>query len=146
MRKSHIFFSFLIITISCSLLHAGELPVSDDLYDDIMSEVVLPFLSALKDGDVDSIKRYIAGDMYESKKVLLEQNKEYPEFLRNYYRGVEFYVENTAENGDYIIVDITIEYPNGDSGSGKLYLCQINDITQGMQETEIWKIIDFSYK
>jgi len=143
MLKSNIFFSFLIIALSCSLLHAGELPVSDDSYDDLISEIVLPFLGALKDGDVDSIKRYIAGDMYESKKVLLEQNKEYPEFLRNYYQGVEFFVEKASESGDYIIVDIEIEYPNGDYSSARLYLQQNNDITQNTSETEVWKIVDF---
>ena len=144
MRKNSIVFSFLIITISCSLLYAEKLPMSDDLYDDLLNELVLPFFRALKAGDVDSIKRYISADMYESKQTLLEQNTEYPEFLRNYYQGVEFYVENIAEKGAYIIVYITIEYPNGDYGSARLYLCQINNIYQGMQETEIWKIIDFS--
>ena len=146
MRKRNIFFSFLIITISCGFLYAEELTVRDELYDDLLSEIVLPFFNALKAGDVDSIKRYIAGDMYESKKVLLEQNKEYPEFLRNYYRGVEFYKEDIAEDGGYIIVDITIEYPNGDYGSGKLYLWQIKDIKQGIHVPGSWKIIDFIYK
>jgi hypothetical protein len=120
--------------------------VNGEFYDNLLSEIVLPFFSALKAGDVNSIKRYIAGDMYESKKVLLEQNKEYPEFLRNYYRGVEFYTENIAEDSGYIIVDISVEYPNGDCGTAKLYLYQINDLNQGTQESEIWKIIDFSGK
>ena len=146
MKKSKLFFSMLLIIIFYSFLQAKEVPVSDDGYEDVINETVFPFLEALKNGDVSLIKQYIAGDMYESRRILLEQNKEYPEFLRKYYQGVEFYVDNAHGSGDYVLVHISIEYPNGDYGSGKLYLWQINDITQGMHETENWKIIDFIYK
>jgi hypothetical protein len=135
----------LLIIIFYGFLQAQEGPVSDDIYEDIINETVFPFLEALKNGDVDLIKQYIAGDMYESRKILLEQNEEYPEFLRKYYEGVQFYIDNAHGSGDYVLVYISIEYPNGDSGSGKLCLWKINDITQGTHETENWKIIDFIY-
>ena len=86
MKKSKLFFSMLLIIIFCSFLQAQEVPVSDDGYEDVINETVFPFLEALKNGDVSLIKQYIAGDMYESRRILLEQNKEYPEFLRKYYQ------------------------------------------------------------
>ena len=82
MKKSKLFFSMLLIIIFYSFLQAQEVPVSDDGYEDVINETVSPFLEALKNGDVSLIKQYIAGDMYESRRILLEQNKEYPEFLR----------------------------------------------------------------
>ena len=146
MKKRKLFFSILLCIIFHSFLYAQEVPVSGDIYGAVINETVFPFFEALKNGDVSLIKQYIAGDMYESKKVLLEQNTEYPQFLRNYYNGVEFYVDATHRSGDYVIVYISIEYPNGDNGSGKLYLWQFNDVKQGIYETGIWKIIDFKYK
>lgn len=146
MKKNSLFLKILLISLYCSILQAQEVPVINGPYKALMDEIVFPFFEALKNGDVSSIKRYVAGDMYERKKVLLEQNQEYPEFLRNYYQGVEFYVQKASESGRYLIVDIEIEYPSGDYGSGKLYLQQINDITSGINKTEIWRIIDFSYR
>ena len=133
----------LLIIIFYGFLQAQEGPVSDDIYEDIINETVFSFLTALKNGDVNSIKQYIAGDMYESRKILLEQNKEYTEFLREYYQGVEFYVDSAHGSGDYVLVHISIEYPNGDYGSANLYLWPIRDITQGMHETKKWKIFEF---
>lgn len=146
MTKNKLFFSMLLIIICYSLLQAQEIPAANDIYEDVINENVLPFFEALKNGDVSSIKQHVAGEMYEKKKVLLEQNTEYPQFLRNYYQGVEFYVDNVTKSGDYLLVYISIEYPNGDCLSGELYLWRINDITQSMPVTEKWKIIDFVYK
>lgn len=143
MQKSTLFFSFLLIIIFYGFLQAQEVPVRNDVYDEVINETVLPFFEALKNGDVKLIKKYIAGYMYESKKVLLEQNMEYPEFLRNYYQGVEFYVDSAYRSGDYVLVHISLEYPNGDYGSANLYLWPIKDITQGMHETKNWQIFDF---
>lgn len=145
MKKRTLLFSMLLIIIFCSFSHAQELSVSNDLYADVINETVLPFFEALKNGDVNLIKQVVAGDMYEKKKVLLEQNTEYPDFLRNYYEGVAFYVDAVDTKGDYVIVYISMEYPNGDSGTGKLYLWHINEITPGVHETGRWKIIDFIY-
>ncbi len=146
MKKSKLFFSILWMILFCGFSQAQEAPVVDDEYEQVINETVMPFFEALKNGDVISIKQHIAGDMYERSKVLLEQNTEYPQFLRNYYQGVEFYVDDAYRSGNSVLVHIAIEYPNGDYGSGKVYLWQINAAAQGLYETENWKIIDFDFK
>ena len=118
MRTQFIICAIVLMTITGSLLHANILPLSDEqCCEDVINDIVLPFLDALRNGDVDSIKLCIAGDIYENKKVLLEKNKGYPEFLRNYYQGVDFYIESAQQSGDFIVVDIVIEFINGDEGN-----------------------------
>ncbi len=123
----------LIVTLS-SQLYAQENLMSDTL-NNVVNETVMPFCWALKAGDVTSIKQYLSGNMYEKNKVLLEQNKEYPEFLRNYYRGAGFRVVKAEKIDNKIIVDVDIEFSNSDRRPGKLHL---------LKDSASWKIVEFS--
>jgi len=143
MRKKFIIFSISMIAIFSSFLHAQEDADNHDL-ERILDASVYPFFKALKEGDVSSIKQLIAGEMYDSKRLLLEKNKDYPEFLKNYYQGIEFYVENTTQNGNYIIVDFLIEFPGGNQNLARLYLEQTKIDAGGSNEVGIWRIIDFN--
>jgi hypothetical protein len=143
MHRNFVIFSIAIIAVFSSLLHAEQVADNHDL-EGILIESVYPFFKALKEGDVDSIKQLIAGEMYESKKVLLEKNKEYPEFLRNYYEGIEFYVEDTTLSGNYIIVDFLIEFADGHQSPARLYLEQSKINTSGQHVVGFWRIIDFN--
>ncbi len=145
MYRNFVIFSISIIVMLSGLLHAQEATDSDDL-ESILNASVYPFFMALKEGDVSSIKQLIAGEMYESKKVLLEKNKEYPDFLKNYYQGIEFYVENATQSGNYIIVDFLIEFPGGNRNFARLYLEQTKINTSESHEGGIWHIIDFNYR
>ena len=69
------------------------LALNDPIYLEIESNVLKPFFEALKNGDVSSLLELISGEMYRNNKVLLEQNEQYPEFLRKYYSGAKFIVE-----------------------------------------------------
>ena len=53
------------------------------------SETVIQFFEASKNGDVEAMKDLIAGPFYDSRKTLLEMNKDYPEFLKKFYHGVK---------------------------------------------------------
>ena len=139
MKRAVTVFSMFLIFILCSQLHAQKIPVSDTLYNKIISETVLPYLSALKEGDVSAIKQYIASEMYEKNKGLLEQNKEYPRFLKNYYKGVEFSFENAEEIDGVVIVNMIITYPNGFRSSNKLRMHKERDAN----EHEVWKVGEF---
>jgi len=143
MYRKFVIFSISIIAMLSGLLHAQEASDNHDL-ESILNASVYPFFMALKEGDVSSIKQLIAGEMYESKKVLLEKNKEYPEFLKNYYQGIEFYVENATQSGNYIIVDFLIEFPGGNRNFARLYLEQTKIDTSESHEGGIWRIIDFN--
>ena len=52
---------------------------------EIIETVVNPFFRALQNGDVETVGSLIADPLYSQVKVLLNDNKEYPDFLRNYY-------------------------------------------------------------
>lgn len=145
MHRKFVIFSIAIIAVFSSLLQAKQVADNHDI-EGILDESVYSFFKALKEGDVDSIKQLIAGEVYESKKVLLEKNKEYPEFLKNYYQGIEFYVENATQSGNYIIVDFLIEFPGGNRNLARLYLEQSKINTSGSHEDGIWRIIDFNYR
>lgn len=53
------------------------------------TDTVTSYFEACRNGDVETIKRLIAGPFYDSRKVLLLKNKSYPNFLKNYYRDVQ---------------------------------------------------------
>ena len=145
MHSKFAIFSISIIALFSSLLYAGETTDNDNL-EGILNESVYPFFKALKEGDVSSIKQLIAGEMYESKKVLLEKNKEYPQFLRNHYEGVEFYVEDTTQSGDFIIVDFIIEFSGENLNPARLYLAKTKIDSAETVEVARWRIIDFNYR
>ena len=141
MHTKFVIVSISIIAVFSSLLHAGQI-TDNDIFEGILNASVYPFFKALKDGDVGSIKQLIAGEMYERKKALLEKNKEYPKFLRNYYEGIEFYVEDTTRSGDYIVVDFLIEFADGNQNLARMYLEQSKIDANGSHGVGIWRIID----
>lgn len=143
MRTRFIIIAMTVGTILGSVSYANNLPLSDERYEVVVTNIVLPFLDALKKGDVDLIKHIIAGEIYEKKRVLLEENEEYPEFLRNYYHDVEFYIEKTAESGDYIVVHVLIEFSNGEEGNVKIFVGKDINKGQGALGEATWKIIEF---
>ncbi len=134
MSRKIILFSICLIFMLCSLMYAQQIPVSDALYAEIVNGTVLPYFNALKDGNVGAIKQYISGRLYQKYKVLLEQNTEYPAYLRNYYQGAEFRIGKAVMIDNDVIVEVTSEYPNGRSNQGKLVLWKDNG-------SETWKII-----
>lgn len=143
MHSKFAILSISIITMLSSLLHAEE-TTDNHYFESVLNESVYPFFKALKEGDVRSIKQLIAGEMYDSKNVLLEKNKEYPEFLRNYYEGVEFYLEDTTRSGNYITVDLLIEFADGHQNLARLHLEQSKIDTSGQHGVGTWRIIDFN--
>src|SRR5512147_1757621 len=78
----------LILTTALSPFEAAHAEAKNpvDSATRIQSTFAIVF-QALQSGDVQTLKSHMAGHMYEQYKVLLEQNSEYPAFLRNFYRG-----------------------------------------------------------
>ncbi|HWP93827.1 MAG TPA: hypothetical protein VNN20_16685 [Thermodesulfobacteriota bacterium] len=98
------------------------------------SETLTAYFQALKDGDVGKIKQCIAGDFYEKNKVLLENNPDYPEFLRNYYQGADLEIGKSVKSGDTVIIEMRTLFPNGSTGVNKLRLKESSDGD--------WKIVE----
>jgi hypothetical protein len=64
----------------------------------------LPLFQAMKQGNVAVIKQYLSGNSYDEYRTLFDRNKTYGEFLRNYYAGASFVLNDISQNddGDYI--------------------------------------------
>ena len=81
-------------------------------------ELVEAYFEAMKNGDVKTMKSYMGGKLYQKRKVLLEENKEYPKFLIDFYKGAEL---ETVEVKDEI-VHIKIQFPDGGKREHNLVL------------------------
>ena len=73
--------SVLIITTLMIVLSFTDSKAADPF------ETVIKFFEASKSGDVETMKHLIAGTLYKSRRVLLEINTNYPEFLKKFYDG-----------------------------------------------------------
>lgn len=133
--KRTVFILFLLPIVNFAgygFSHAQEMPVKGSLYREIRTTTFSPLFRALKRGDVDTIKKYISEEMYNEYKVLLEENKDYPDFLRNFYRGAKFRRNKIVQVNNNIVADIVIKYKNGESNLTKLQLKKGKD--------QVWKI------
>lgn len=134
MRKFLFLLPLLLFVSGHELLYAQEIYIDDPLYSDMKNKTFLPLFKALKDGNVQVIKRYISGDMYRQNRVLLEENKDYPRFLRKFYKGANFSVERVIMADGDIIADVVIKFPQGSKSLTKLRLGKAN----GQQ----WKVVN----
>src|SRR6266540_4234455 len=101
---------------------AQETIVTDVQVKKQVIDTVSPLLQALKDGDVQTIRQYMSDDLYSNYKVLFEQNKEYPEFLRNFYKGASFQTGKITRVGDHILVDTIIKFPDSNTSVTRVLL------------------------
>jgi predicted SnoaL-like aldol condensation-catalyzing enzyme len=85
-------------------------------------EAFHPLFSAMKNGEVEKIKNYISGEMLQRNRVLLEQNKEYQDFLRKFYDGAQFKVVEVVRNGDIVVANIMIIFKDGYESEIRLQL------------------------
>ncbi|MDL1980237.1 MAG: hypothetical protein LWX02_01930 [Deltaproteobacteria bacterium] len=113
MKKLALILSFLSLILLSAISNAEEMPLSDSLYEEIKKDVIHPFFKSLKDGDINAIKLHLSSAIYNEYKRLLEENKDYPQFLRDYYQDAKFRTERAKEIDGDVVVDVVIEFPNG---------------------------------
>ena len=143
MKKNIPFLLILIILTSSQLSRAQKVPLNGALFMEIKKTVLLPYFNALKDGDVIAIKHFLGPDLYQKNRVLLEQNKEYPKFLRAFYQGVIITIEKAARANGTILVDVVLEFPNGDQSFTQLSLLKYGGKSAGDPARQVWKIAGF---
>lgn len=137
MKKLFVFILIFFFFNIFNPLHAEEMTIKDPLYSDI-TNTILSYFTALKDGDINTIKVYISLDIYNKNKALLEQNEKYPEFLRNYYQGAEFEVGKVEKIDDNIIVTVVIKLAK--SSLSVISLRLVKESSQGEATNQTWKI------
>ena len=108
-----------------ALLAAG--PASPD-------ESVVQFFEASKNGDTARMKQLIAGSFYNQRKVLLEENTTYPDFLRKHYDGARLQINSMREDRRGWVVEVRTKFADGTVDSNK-FLVQ-------KDASGSWKIID----
>lgn len=115
-------FNNLLRTVIASLLLACAAPLNgqqlsvDDpvLFSEIRDSTLTPFLSALKDGDVQVLRLYLSDDIYENEyKRLFESNENYPVFLREFYDGVYFEVRDITLQDNIGTAEIDVTWKDG---------------------------------
>ncbi len=136
-----VFFAWFVffVFVSFNILNAQEISRIDLLYKNVKSDTFVPLFRAFKNGDIDAIKEYISDDMYEKNKVLLEQNKEYPNFLRNFYSDAIFQVRKVVKSEEMVFVDVRVRFPSGYQSVTKV---QLKEGKNKAGDT-IWKVINF---
>ena len=108
----------LLILIGCSNLvfSMGNAP----------AEIVLNYFQACKNGDVSTMKSLITDRFYQRRRVLLEQNEQYPEFLKSRYSAMQFQIVSSEieEISGYAQVVLQQTSPGGTSTDSTLILRQ----------------------
>ena len=131
------YFNFIVIflvVVLCPNLYA------DDSFD--AAKAIYPFFNALKKGDVRSIKKYIDDDLYQKKRVLFEENKKYPEFLRTFYKDAEFQIIRSRQLAERdASVDVRIVFPDSRSEQVNIKMKKEEKFSSGMQGNIPWKIV-----
>ena len=93
-------------------------------------DVVKTYFQAMQNGDVETMKAHMGGKLYEKRKILLEQNRNYPTFLRNHYDGGQIKVGEVNDG----VVTVEVQFPDGSINSHHLVVKK-DDLGQ-------WKIVD----
>ena len=103
MNKTILCILLAVFIVSFSAIEAKALGPND---------TVLGYFQALKNGDVETIKDSITGEMYNRRKVLLEQNANYSEFLQKVYQGAEFKIIETTIEANATLVTVEVTFPD----------------------------------
>jgi len=99
-----------------------------------ITQTINLYSEALKKGDVNAIKSLVDGEFYKKNRSLLEQNSNYPEFLRNHFQRLELIVEEVLQKNDAIAdVRVKVTSPNG---NGYLLYLKLKYFVDGG-----WKIV-----
>ena len=106
--------------------------------DDIkILETVELYTQALKSGDVEELKNLLGGKLYEKRRVLLEENTEYSDWLKQYYAGASFSFPTGVTSSDQYPgkqVNVDIHLGNGETVAAHLLL-------QSPTGSDQWKIV-----
>jgi len=122
----------VIILISLTFLACPIISYAEEPFDTVNG-----YLEALKRGDTLVLKSYIGGRLYQKRKVLLEDNSQYPEFLRKFYDGSRFRIlalvtdEKKPSNK---FVDVEFQFPGGNKSLISFVVTK--------DPSGVWKIMD----
>jgi hypothetical protein len=140
--KMSLVFVLAAMVLAGSAGQAQEVALTDPQLVTIQDQVLLPFLAALKNGDVSEIKRHMSLELYERNRVLLDENREYPAFLRNYYKDISFRVVKAEKDlaGEGIVFHVSFD---GTSGHSSIHELKLSREERGNLLNDAWVIEQF---
>lgn len=118
-----VYITLLVFSLNNPVMSENQ-GVNAVLLEEIEVKTLRPFFNALKSGNVRQIEHYMTGEKLAESQLPKHEDKEYEEFLREYYRDAIFSVEQVTESGDQVIVDVVIEFPGRGRKVTQFYLQQ----------------------
>ncbi len=124
---SHIVLALAVWLFGLGIPHAK----AEEPFDTVAS-----YTEALRAGDTAAVKSHIGGRLYETREVLLDQNEDYPDFLRKRYDGAVFHIsDELIDLGTQGLgIEIEVSFPSGHSSKGMAIVEQASDGS--------WEIVD----
>ena len=99
------------ITTVCLIVLALLASFDNSSADDTVFETtVQPFIAALKAGDVDVLKSYVGGILYQNITEASGQDEDYGKFLRSRYAKATFHPTVLQEEENKIIVRVNVDF------------------------------------
>jgi hypothetical protein len=86
------------------------------------SALVLQFFEALKTGNVRVLDSLLGGDLSIQMKPLLQDNQDYPEYLRQHYAQTTFSIDHLLEKLGVVVARVTVDFPGGPTQTWTLTL------------------------
>lgn len=124
-----------VMSVIVTVLLLATTPAYGD--DSKVLDTVERYTQALQSGDVEAIKNLLGGRLYKKRRVLLEENTEYSDWLKQYYAGASFSYPNGVTS-DAGTSDKQVEVETR-LGSGEQV--RTNLILQSAPDTDEWQII-----
>jgi len=76
-----------------------------------------PFLHALKLGDLQRMRPHMSADFYAHYRSLFEENREYGQYLRTFYRHIKFHVGNVTVGEHEAVAEVNLLWRDGRTGT-----------------------------
>lgn len=124
MKKLFVPFVLVMSLLLTSTSLPAQVVVNNSVIQQVANTFTLVF-DALKNGDVRALKLLLPAEEYAQDKVLFEQNKGYPAFLRKFYQRAELRVgrvDSVLSAKDEVIAEFIIDLPSGESLTTRMRL------------------------
>jgi hypothetical protein len=133
----------MAIVLTAFAAQAQEIALAEPQVMHIQEQVLMPFFNALKNGNIEIIKKHLSPELYSKYRVLLEENMEYAEFLRDYYKDIHLEIVNAkaASRGEGIVFAVSFERGNRLVGTYNLILSKPKNANN---RGEAWIIAEFN--
>lgn len=99
------------ITILCYIILACTASLGwSQAEDDVIDSTVEPFVTALQSGDIEALKSYTAGNLYQDIIEKSQQNRKYDDFLKQHYAGAIFHASVVHQDIDKVVVSVNVDF------------------------------------